>query len=65
MAFVLPEKSRDSMNVEIFHGVIELSITEAPGKKAVLSPSVRNKKIVWECDNGGIGPEYLPAGCFK
>jgi len=51
--------------IVISRGVIELSIPEEPGKTATISPAIKQGRIVWSCDNGGIGPEYLPAGCFK
>lgn len=59
------EYLKTEIELVIKKGVITLSIPEEPGKKATISPSIKKGRIVWECDNGGIGPEYLPIGCFK
>lgn len=61
----VPEYLATEVKVVIKRGVIVLSIPEEPGKQATISPSVKKGRVVWDCENGGIGPEYLPLGCFK
>lgn len=61
----VPEHLKAEVGLVIKKGVIELSIPEEPGKKAMIRPSIVKGRIVWKCENGGIGPEYLPIGCFK
>lgn len=51
--------------IVIKRGVIALSIAEEPGKTATISPTIKRGRVVWSCDNGGIGLGYLPVGCFK
>lgn len=62
---ISPGVIKPEVKIVIRKGVIELSIPEEPGKKATISPSIRQGRIVWRCENGGIGPEYLPVGCFQ
>lgn len=59
------EYLKTDIELVIKKGVITLSIPEETGKKATFSPSIKKGRIVWKCDNGGIGSEYLPIGCFK
>ena len=62
---ISPGVIKSKVKIVIRRGVIELSIPEEPGKKATISPSIKQGRITWSCDNGGIGPEYLPVGCFQ
>ena len=61
----MPEHLKAEVGLVIRKGIIELSIPEEPGKVAIIRPSISKSRVVWACDNGGIGPEYLPVGCFK
>ena len=61
----LTETLKSEITIVIKKGVIELSIKEEPGKKATISPSVVQGRVKWRCENGGIGQQYLPPGCFQ
>lgn len=62
---VLTETLKSEITIVIKKGIIELSIKEEPGKKATISPSVVQGRVKWRCENGGIGQQYLPPGCFQ
>ena len=61
----IPEPLKADVGLAIRKGVIELHLAEEPGKVAIVRPAISNGRVFWTCDNGGIGPEYLPIGCFK
>jgi hypothetical protein len=61
----IPEHIKTEVTLVVSKGKIKISIPEEPGKVAVISPSIQKGRVIWSCDNGGIGPEYLPIGCFK
>jgi len=60
-----PSLPAADVDIAIKKGVINLRIYEEPGKTAIISPSVENGRVVWQCESGGIGQQYLPLGCFK
>ena len=60
-----PSLPAADVGIAIKKGVISLRIYEEPGKTAIISPTVVDGRIVWRCENGGIGQQYLPLGCFK
>lgn len=61
----MPDHIKTDVTLVVRKGVIELSIPEEPGKKATLTPTIKKGRIIWKCDNGGIGSEYLPVGCYR
>jgi hypothetical protein len=62
----IPEQTKDVISIKINNGVIELTVSNVPGKKARFSPSINDRGyIVWKCHHGGIGRDYLPAMCYR
>ena len=62
----MPERAKGKISIEIDNGVIELVISDVPGKKVRFSPSVNDRGyIVWKCDHGGVSQDYLPAICAR
>ena len=64
ISYTVPEYAIGTFTLTINDNVLELEVTDMPGRIARFYRSVDEEGyLVWGCDNGGISSEYLPEGC--